>query len=139
MTKYAVYVEDAPYVPDANGRVPAKTMGAVGYGTGSGGAITQATSKATGVTLNKLCGAITTHNAALAAAAEVSFVVTSSAVAATDCVIVNHASGGTGGAYSVQANTIGNGSFRITLGNMSAGSLSEALVINFSIIKGATS
>ena len=41
---------------------------AIGYV--SGGAVTQATSKSTGVTLNKPCGAITTHNAALADGAE---------------------------------------------------------------------
>lgn len=109
------------------------------YPAGTGGTVSQLTNKATGVTLNKLCGQITTHNAALAAAAEVTFTVTNNTVAAGDCVIVNHGSGGTGGAYAVHANTIANGSFRITIGNMSAGSLSEALVINFSVIKGATS
>lgn len=111
------------------------TANAIGWATGVGGSVTQLTSKATGVTLNNICGQITTHNAALAAAAEVSFVVTNSQVAAGDCVIVNHGSGGTGGAYVVAAHTIANGSFRIMIGNMSAGSLGEALVLNYAIVK----
>ena len=59
---------------------------AIGYPRG--GAVTQATSKSTGVTLNKPCGAITMHNASLAGDAEVSFTVTNSEVAATDVVLV---------------------------------------------------
>ena len=117
---------------------PNLTTSAFGYTTGAGGTVTQATNKATGVTLNKLTGAITMNAAALAAAAEVSFTVTNSFMTATDIPVAAHASGGTGGAYSVQANTFGAGSFRITVGNMSAGSLSEAIVIRFTIIKGAS-
>lgn len=116
---------------------PNITTSAFGYGAGAGGTVTQLTSKATTVVLNKLSGKITTHNAALAAAAEVSFTVTNSTVAAADVVVVNHSTGGTGGAYEVQANTLAAGSFKITLGNVSAGSLSEAIGINFIIIKGA--
>lgn len=115
------------------------TGGKVGYATGAGGTVTQATNKATGVTLNKQSGAITMNGAALAAAAEVSFTVTNSTVAAADVVIVNHASAGTGGAYAVSAHALAAGSFRIMVGNMSAGSLSEAIVINFVVIKGAAS
>jgi hypothetical protein len=111
----------------------------VGYATGAGGTVTQLTSKATGVTLDKATGQITTHNAALAAAAEVSFTVTNSAVAATDVVVLNIASGATAGAYNVQVDAVAAGSFRVSLGNMSAGSLSEALVLNFAVIKGVSS
>jgi hypothetical protein len=110
---------------------------AIGYV--SGGAVTQATDKSTGVTLNKACGAITMNNAALAAGAEVSFTVTCSEVAATDIVLVNHSSAGTAGSYLVQANTIAAGSFAITVSNVSAGSLSEAIVLTFAIFKAAAS
>ncbi len=112
--------------------------GAIGYTTGAGGAVTQQTNKATGVTLNTLTGAITMNAAALAAAAEVSFTVTNSAMAATDNVIASHASAGTGGAYTVQPHTFAAGSFRIMVGNMSAGSLSEAIVLRYTILKGAS-
>ena len=80
-------------------------------GPTTGGTVTQATSKATGVTLNAASGVITMNDAALAAAAEVSFTVTNSEVAATDVVVVNHGSGGTAGSYLVQANSIAAGSF----------------------------
>ena len=110
----------------------------VGYLTGAGGTVTQATSKSTGVTLNTLCGQITTNNAALAAATIVSFTVTNSAVAAADSIILNHQSGGTVGSYTLNAQPAA-GSFTINIRNNTAGSLGEALVINYAVIKGVTS
>jgi hypothetical protein len=110
---------------------------AIGYV--SGGAVTQGTSKSTGVTLNKACGQITMHDAALAAGAEVSFTVTNSEVAASDIVLVNHSSAGTAGSYLVQANSIAAGSFAITVSNASAGSLGEAIVLTYAIFKAAAS
>ena len=106
-----------------------------GFVAGDGGTVTQLTSKATGVTLNKLCGRITTHNAALAAAAEVKFTVTNSTVSATDVVVVNIQSGGTSGSYFVVVGAVANGSFDIVIGNCSARSLSQALVISFAVVK----
>ena len=108
-------------------------------GPTTGGTVTQATSKATGVTLNAASGQITLDDAALAAAAEVSFVVTNSEISATDVVVVNHASAGTAGSYLVQANTLAAGSFKITVANVSGGSLGEAIVLNFVALKGASS
>ena len=107
----------------------------IGYGTGAGGTVTQATSKSTGATLNTVSGQITMNAAALAAAAEVSFTLTNSAVAATDVVMVSIASGATAGAYSVQCDATAAGSCRISVGNRSTGSLSEAIVLNFVVIK----
>ena len=109
----------------------------IGYGTGAGGTVTQATSKSTGATLDKVSGQITMNGAALAAAAEVSFTLTNSAIAATDVVMVSIASGATAGAYSVQCDAVAAGSCRISVGNRSTGSLSEAIVLNFVVIKGA--
>jgi hypothetical protein len=108
---------------------------AVGYSTGTGGAVTQATDKSTGVTLNRRCGRITMNNASLAAAAEVSFTLTNSTIAATDVVYTCIASGATAGAYNVQVDAVANGSCRISVGNMSSGSLDEAIVLNFVVIK----
>lgn len=107
----------------------------VGYSTGAGGAVTQASSKTTAVTLNNICGQITMNGAALAAAAEANFTVTNSKVAATDVVIVNHSSAGTAGAYVVGISAVAAGSFQIVVSNVSAGSLSEAIVLSFAIIK----
>jgi len=109
--------------------------GGVGYNTGAGSTVTQATSKSTGVTINKICGQITMSGAALAAAAEVIFTVTNSTIASTDVVIVNHASGGTAGSYFVGISSVASGSFGIVVTNVSAGSLSQAIVLNFAIIK----
>ena len=79
------------------------------------------------------------NGAALADAAEVSFTVTNTKIAATDVVVACHASAGTAGAYIVSANSIAAGSFKITVSNVSGGSLSEAIVINFVALKGASS
>ena len=112
---------------------------AIGYPAGLGGAVTQETSKATGVTLNKVTGAITTDDAELAGAAEVSFVVTNSFVAATDVpvVAIKSASGSTG-VYVASVSAVAAGSFTITLSNLGA-TASETLVINFAVIKAAAS
>jgi len=106
-----------------------------GYATGVGGTVTQLTSKSTGVTLNTLCGQITTHNAAMTAGSEVSFLVTNSTVVATDLVIVNLASGGTTNTYVIGVEVISAGSFRILIENISSVGRSEALVLNFAVIK----
>ena len=108
-------------------------------GPTTGGTVTQATNKSTGVTLNTESGQITMNNAALAAAAEVTFTVTNSKIAATDVVVANHGSAGTAGSYLVNANTMASGSFKVTVSNVSGGSLSEAIVINFVALKGASS
>ncbi len=108
-----------------------------GYGTGAGGTVTQATSKSTGVTLNTRCGQITLNAAALAADTTVSFVLTNSSVAAGDVLILNHISGGTPGSYLLNARSAA-GSATIDVRNITAGSLSEAVVIAFAIIKATT-
>lgn len=106
----------------------------IGYATGAGGTVTQATSKSTGVTLNKATGQITMNAAALAAATIVSFVLTDTAIAASDVLVLNHVSGGTLGAYSLNARCAA-GSATIYVRNNTAGSLSEAIVIGFALIK----
>jgi len=111
--------------------------GGLGYSTGAGGTVTQITSKATGATLSKLTGNVTTHNAALAAATIVSFVLTNTFIEATDLLAIQHVSGGTVGAYTITANCAA-GSATIYIRNNTAGSLSEALVLKFALIKAVT-
>jgi hypothetical protein len=123
------------------GQSSIKSIGAtagIGYGTGAGGTVTQSTSKSTGVTLSKVCGKITMDAAALAADTAVSFTLTNTAIAATDILVMNHVSGGTAGAYTLNAQC-GAGSAVITVRNVTAGSLSEAIVIGFVLVKGVTS
>jgi hypothetical protein len=118
---------------------PNLTTSAFGYTTGAGGAVTQQTNKTTGVTLNKLSGQITMNAAALTAGSEVKFTVTNSQVASVDVPVIAIASVGTSGSYHAGVTAVGAGSFDITLTNLSAGSLSQAVVINFAVIKGASS
>lgn len=118
-----------------------QTQGAMGYAgpnLGVGGTVTQATDKATGVTLSKLTGQITLSNAALAAATIVSFVLTNTMLEAGDVLVLNHVSGGTVGSYTLNARCVA-GSATIDVRNATAGSLSEAIVLQFAVIKGQVS
>lgn len=113
--------------------------GAVGYGSGAGGTVTQSTSKSTAVTLNKPCGTITMHAAALAPGVAVEFVFNNSVIASTDLLLV-HFGGGVSSQFnyrlSVHLNSIG--AATIALINTSAGTLSEAIILKFAVIKGVT-
>jgi hypothetical protein len=112
--------------------------GAIGYGAGAGGTVTQATSKSTSVTLNKPSGLVTMHNAALAANTSVEFILSNSFVSATDVVVLNLKSNPIGAKYRVQVWEVLSGSVYIQLTNTTGGSLSEAVPINFAVIKGST-
>jgi len=114
------------------------TTTGLGFYTGAGGTITQATSKATAFTLSKMCGQITTAADVLNAATIVSATWTNSLIAATDVVIINHKSGGTLGAYTINVACLA-GTATLSIRNNTAGNLSEALVLNFVVIKGVTS
>ncbi len=122
-------------LPAGMGLLATTTLG-IGYSTGAGGTALQTGNKAGGVTISKPCGVITMDNAELAAAGEVEFAVTNTLVAATDIIAISIASGGTSSAYVAAVTTVAAGSFNITLCNLSAGALSEAVVINFVVIKG---
>jgi len=113
------------------------STGKHGYATGAGGTVTQATSKATGVTLSKSTGQITLNNAALAADTTVSFTLTNTVIEAGDILIMNHISAGTAGSYLLNAQSAA-GSASINVRNITAGSLSEAIVIAFAVIKAVT-
>jgi hypothetical protein len=108
-----------------------------GYITGEGGTVTQATSKATGVTRNKKCGQITLDAASLAADTTVTFTLTNNTIAATDLLVLNHVSGGTAGSYLLNAQAAA-GSASINVRNVTAGALAEAIVIGFAVVKAVT-
>jgi hypothetical protein len=108
-----------------------------GYAAGAGGTVTQATNKSTGATLNTRCGTVTMNGAELAADTTVSFTLTNSQIEATDVVMLNHASAGTAGAYTLNAQAAA-GSASINVRNVTGGALSEAIVIRFAVIKATT-
>ena len=107
----------------------------LGYTAAAQGTVTQATSKSTAVTLNKSAGRITMNNASLATSTNATFTLNNSLISANDIVILTISGGqATPGSYNVFANALGTGTVSITLRNISGGSLSEAVVINYALI-----
>ena len=107
----------------------------IGYTAAAQGTVTQATSKSTAVTLNKPAGRITLNGAALGATTNVSFTLNNSFISANDVLIVTLSGGiATDATYNCWVNSLSAGSASITLRNISAGSLSEAVIINFALI-----
>jgi hypothetical protein len=95
----------------------------VGYSAGGGGAVTQITSRTTGVTLN-------------ASATPASFTVTNSKVAATDTIVLVQKSGTD--LLELHVTAVAAGSFRVTFFT-TGGTTTEQPVINFAVLKGAAS
>jgi len=110
----------------------------IGYATGAGGTVTQGTSRATGVTLNKLCGNITMFSAAVAAQAVSTFTLTNSFIAATDMIVIQHISTTNGGAWNFSV-VAAAGSAAITVRNVTTASITEATPLKFVVIKAVTS
>ena len=113
----------------------AAAAGGVGYTTGSGGTVTQVTSRTTGVTLNTVTGAITLVSAA-GSTTPTTFTVTNSSVQATDVIKLSQKSGAN--LYNLLVTAVAAGSFNITQFT-TGGTTVEAPVINFAIMRGATS
>ena len=111
----------------------------IGYATGAGSTVTQLTDKTTGVTINNVTGQITMNNSNILAGAAIIFTVTNSAVAATDVIVVNIKSGATAAAYTVLVGSISAGAFQIQMRNNTAGTLGEAVVLQYAVIKGVNS
>lgn len=116
---------------DDSGNVLVKGVGGLGYGTGAGGAVTQTTSRTTGVTLNKACGAITLVSAAGSTSWQ-TFTVTNSLVAATDVIHVCQKSGTD--LYEIHVTNVGAGSFKISF-RTTGGTTTEQPVFNFTVHK----
>lgn len=111
--------------------------GGIGYAVGSGSTITQATSRTTAVTLNKLCGNITMFSSAQADNALVTFTFNNSFISAGDFVLIQHISATNGGAW-VFSVVAGAGSCTISIANRSGASITSATPLRFTIIKGVT-
>jgi hypothetical protein len=116
----------------ATGAIVSTGTAGVGYATGAGGTVTQATSRTTSVTIDKRCGAITMFSAAGSGTAA-TFTVTNSTVGANDVIILNQASGTN--LYVLSVTAITAGSFNITF-LTTGGTATDAPVINFAVIDG---
>jgi hypothetical protein len=110
----------------------------IGYSAAAQGTVTQLTDKTTAVTLNKSAGRITMNNAALAGNTAVSFTLNNSLLSANDTVIVCISGGATTGAYTSYVTSLTTGSAILTLRNLTGTSYSEAVVLNYAIIHGAS-
>jgi hypothetical protein len=122
----------------ASGIFVAAAAGALGYATGAGGAVTQITSRATGVTINSICGTIQTDTTSLAAEASAVFVVTNSRVAIGDVVLCSMRSGSVALNTQIEVSAVAAGSFSITVvnNNVASGTAETgAIIINFAVIK----
>ncbi len=128
------------FIVDNSGNfVGNRSSGKLGYTTGAGSTVTQATNRSTGVTINAVTGAITMNATSLAAGAEATFTVTNSAVEAADVPVVAIKSSATGTPVA-NVTAVAAGSFAITVTNLHASTAdTTADVINFVVLKGATS
>lgn len=107
----------------------------LGYTANAQGSVTQLTDKSTAVTLNKSAGRITMNNAALGATTNVSFTLNNSLISVNDVLILTVSGGNaTAATYNCFVNSLAAGTASITLRNISAGSLSEAIIVNFALI-----
>lgn len=106
----------------------------LGYTAAAQGTVTQATDKSTAVTLNKSAGRITMNGAALAGNTAVSFTLNNSLISSNDVLVVNVSAGGTAGAYTTYISSMTTGSAVVTLRNLTGGSLSEAVVLNYALV-----
>ncbi len=121
----------------STGNIFSAGNGTVGYNTGSGGTVSQGGNKSTGVTLNKPSGEITMQNTALSADTSVSFTLTNSTIGTRDLLLLNIVGGvATPGTYNLDANCT-TGSAVITVRNITAAPLSEAIVLRYAVIRGS--
>jgi len=105
----------------------------LGYTTNAQGSVTQATSKATAVTLNKSAGKITMDAASLGATTNVTFTLNNSLISPNDVLVLN-VYGGTSGSYNAWVSGLSAGAATITVRNITGGALAEAIAINFALI-----
>ncbi len=120
----------------SSGIISADEFQMTGGGTGS-----QSSAKTDTVVINTSTGVITGDNASLAAATEVVFILTNSTINATSVVILSHAdgSGGDPESYLFGVGNVKSGSCEIHITNLTGGALTDAIVLNFVVIGGASS
>jgi hypothetical protein len=106
--------------------------GKLGYTTGSGGTVTQITSRTASVTLNKTNGAITLVSAAGSATYQ-AFYVFNSTISTNDVVVCSFQQASINNKYAVFT-TVDSTGFTVIVAAVS-GTATEAPIINFAVIK----
>lgn len=121
---------------DISGSDVIESNAVLGYTAAAQGTVTQATSKATAITLNKSAGRITMNGAALAGNTAVSFTLNNTYISANDIIILNISGGAVADAtaYTIYVSSMTTGAATITLRNLTGTSQSEAVIVNFALI-----
>lgn len=132
-------VQNSSVIIDDNGNVLLTSgTGALGYGTGSGGTVTQLTSKGTAVTLNKPTGYIITSNSSLAQNSKVAFLLYNSIISPYDNILITVVSGSSVLAQYEARGRCASGAAEIIVSHTYAGgTLSESIILTFTVLKGA--
>lgn len=115
-----------------SGNILVNGTGLIGYGSGAGGTVTQATSRTTAVTLNKASGRITLVSAA-ATTAWTTFTVNNSLVSFSDSIILTQRTGAR--QYNHFISNVTAGSFDITFAAVS-GTTTEQPSFSFTVLSG---
>lgn len=125
---------------DANGNLThsagLKVKGTGGLGYAFGGAVTQLTSRDTGVTLDTPSGTITLFSTTVTAGTMNKFTLTNSCITALDVVVVGVRASNSG-TFNVFVNRTTAGVCDIVVQNLVTVATAQAVHINFAIIKGA--
>lgn len=111
----------------------------IGYVTGSGGTVTQTTSRSTGVTLSTYNGTIITDSTSLAAGASATFTVTNTLMFQPYGILLTCQGGQTANTSVPFVSSVATGSFNITLRNLSATTADTgAMTISFIVLRVST-
>lgn len=113
-----------------------RVSGNVTFNANVNNAVTNGFNKAGGTAVaHGRTGQITSLADAIAKGDAATFTITNSYITNKDVVIVNIASGASINAYSISVTAVNNGNCQVTVTNNGSGSLSQALVFNFAVIK----
>lgn len=115
-----------------------KVKGTSGLGYAFGGAVTQLTSRDTGVTLDTPSGTITLFSTTVTAGTMNKFTLTNSCITALDVVVVGVRASNSG-TFNVFVNRTNAGVCDIVVQNLVTVATAQAVHINFAIIKGSNS
>lgn len=133
LTNYATNY-DINFQPNGGNTLHVGPNGGLGYGTGSGGTVTQATSRTTAVTLNKPSGDITLFTAA-GSATPATFRVSNTLAASTDVPTISVRSA-SNKYVAIVTDVIASTGFDITFWSAS-GTASDTPIFHFNLGKGA--
>lgn len=109
-----------------------------GYDTGSGGTVSQNTSRTTAVHLDKTNGEIVTFNSTLATGNAVVFTVQNSTVTAKDAILLSLQNSFAAGTLTYFVQNVQNGSFDIMYVNNGGSSINVSLTFNFAVFSVVT-